>query len=249
MTTRYMLTIAYDGTNFSGWQIQPNSVSIQETVQQALYTITGEHPCINASGRTDAGVHARAQVAHVDLDTDKTPLQLLRSLNGLLPYDIRVLDIKEVSQEFHARKSAIKKEYHYHLCLDEVALPFDRPYVWHCRYKLDLDLLRQAAALFVGPHNFKACANERGKNCRPNSFVRTIYRLDVIETPIGVRLEFEGNGFLYKMVRNITSILVHVASGRYPLNFIPELLKSEDRRNAPRVAPAQGLFLMKVSYP
>jgi len=245
----YTMTIAYDGTDFAGWQKQPHSLSIQESIEKPLHTITKEHVRLIASGRTDSGVHARGQVAHFCLQNPYPQKRLLRSLNGLLPPSIRILSIEQAKEGFHAQKSALSKEYHYHLCLQEVVLPFDRPYVWHCRYKVDFDLLSKSATYFVGTHNFKAFANERGPGSRPKSYERTISRLSVIETEIGARLEFEGSGFLYKMVRNITNMMVAVSSGKYPLSAIKKVMASKDRRKAPHAAPAQGLFLMKVTYP
>jgi len=245
----YVMIIAYDGTDFSGWQKQVHSHSIQESIETALHTITKESVRLIGSGRTDAGVHARGQVAHFSLQTPHPLKRLLRSLNGLLPPSIRILSVEKAKAGFHAQKSALSKEYHYHLCLQEVVLPFDRPYVWHCRYRVHLDLLREAAAHFIGTHNFKAFANERGRGNRPKSFERTLFRIDVIETEIGARFEFEGNGFLYKMVRNITGMMVAVASGKHPPSAIDNLIVSQDRRKAPHAAPAQGLFLMKVTYP
>jgi tRNA pseudouridine38-40 synthase len=245
----YVMTIAYDGTSFAGWQRQRHSLSIQESIETALQTITKEQVRLIASGRTDAGVHAKGQVAHFSLQTPYPKKRLLKSLNGILPPSIRILAIKQANEGFHAQKSALSKEYHYHLCLQEVVLPFDRPYVWHCRYKLDFDLFSESATHFVGTHNFKAFANERGHGNRPKSYERTISRLSVIKTEIGARLEFEGNGFLYKMIRNITSMMVAVASGKYPISAIKKVIASKDRRKAPHAAPAQGLFLMSVTYP
>ncbi len=243
------MTIVYDGTSFAGWQKQPHSISIQESIESALHTITKEHVRLIASGRTDAGVHAKGQVAHFSLKTPYPKKRLFRSLNGLLPPSIRILVVEQAKEGFHAQKSALSKEYHYHLCLQEVVLPFDRPYVWHCRYKLDLDLFSESATHFIGTHNFKAFANERGRGNRPKSYERTISRLSVTDTEIGACIEFEGNGFLYKMVRNITGMMVAVASGKYALSDIKKIIASEDRRKAPHAAPAQGLFLMKVTYP
>jgi tRNA pseudouridine38-40 synthase len=246
--TLYKLVIAYDGTSFSGWQIQPRGDSIQGLLEKAFHTITKEECRVIGSGRTDAGVHALGQVAHVRLKQKREPHKIKHSLNGLLPPAIRVRSIEEAPKSFHAQLSAKIKEYHYHICLDEVVLPFDRPYVWHLRKTLDIPLLKKAAAHFVGTHDFAAFANAPGKTSKKPSTTRTISRLDVIETPQGIRLEFEGNGFLYKMVRNITGMLVAVASGRRHIADIHATLLSKDRKKAERAAPAQGLFLVRVSY-
>jgi len=244
----YRIKIAYDGTEFCGWQIQPNALSIQEEIEKALLTTTREKVRIIGAGRTDAGVHARGQVAHFRLETACDLIRLQRSLNGLLPPSIRILSLDTPKSTFHAQRSAVSKEYHYHLCLDEIVLPFDRPYVWHFRRPLDLNLLRDAAQEFIGKRNFHAFSNERGHGIRPKTYVRNLFRLDVIRTQIGIRLEFEGDGFLYKMVRNITGMLVQVASHKRPIEEIAHVFASEDRRKAARAAPAQGLCLIRVQY-
>lgn len=246
--TTYKLIIAYDGTSFSGWQIQPSGESIQGTLEKALYTITKEECRVIGSGRTDAGVHALGQVAHVSLSQNLDVVKLKHSLNGLLPDSIRIRSLEIAPHSFHAQLSAKTKEYHYHICLEDVVLPFDRPYVWHLRKKLDIPLLKEAAALFVGTHDFAAFANAPGKTSKKPTTTRTILRLDVCETATGIRLEFVGTGFLYKMVRNITGMLIAVATKRRLLSDIPATILSKDRKKAERAAPAQGLFLVRVTY-
>lgn len=245
----YKLTVAYDGTNYSGWQIQPNAPSIQEHIQDALKLILHENKVVLiGSGRTDAGVHARAQVAHFKYLNDLNIDRLRLALNGILPRDIRIAKIEVAPDHFHSQYSAIGKEYHYHLYLDRVMDPFRRLYCWHLRRALDLQLLRQAAQCFVGTHNFAAFANESHAGSAAKNPVRTIYRVDVIEEPGGARVEFEGNGFLYKMVRNIMGTLVDVASHKRPLEDIEEIFISRDRRKASLAAPPQGLFLVRIDY-
>lgn len=244
----YRLDIAYDGTEFSGWQVQKADPSIQGAIQDALRIITKEEVRVIGAGRTDAGVHARGQVAHVRLSSRPLPASLQRALNGLLPPSIRVTGVSMAPEGFHAQKSAIKKEYHYHIWFGDTVLPFDRPYVWHCRKTIDIDLLRKAAALFVGERDFLAYSNAPGRGCARKTTVRTLYRLDVIRTADGVRLEFEGNGFLYKMVRNIVGMMIGVASGKRRLEEIDEVFSSKDRRHAEPGAPPQGLFLMRIWY-
>jgi tRNA pseudouridine38-40 synthase len=290
-TVVYRLDIAYDGTEFSGWQIQNNDPSIQGAIETALHTITRQTVRVVGAGRTDAGVHALGQVAHLRIASPPPPGSLKKALNGLLPPSIRILNVAEAPEGFHAQKSAIKKEYHYHICFGDVVLPFIRPYVWHyrrhaldstpknCRCDhallkigadftgstigggvrvradtsylkaIDLSLLEEAAQRFVGEHDFLAYANAPGHGCTKKTTVRTLYRVDVIRTDMGVRLEFEGNGFLYKMVRNITGMMVGVATGRRRLEEIDEVFLSKDRRRAEPAAPPQGLFLMRVCYP
>jgi len=249
-TFNYKLIIAYDGTAYSGWQVQPNAISIQEIIEKALHTLTHEKVRLIGSGRTDAGVHALAQVAHFKCTEELDLPPIFRALNGILPPDIRLLHIGSAPSTFHAQRSALRKIYHYHLSFEPVLMPFDRLYCYHFRNrgKVSFDLLQEAARLFVGTHDFSSFANSGDEGaCRKNP-IRTIYRLDVVPHEKGVRLEFEGNGFLYKMVRNIVGMLLNVASGKRSIDEIEMLFQAKDRRLAPQSAPAQGLFLVKVLY-
>jgi tRNA pseudouridine38-40 synthase len=244
---KYKLLIAYDGTRYSGWQIQPNAISIQALIQEALKVALRQDIFVTASGRTDAGVHARGQVAHFLAPPADLPL-LYRSLNGILPPDIRILRIENVPHSFHARYSAVSKEYHYHIHLDWALDPFKRLYTYHHPYSLDLPLIQQASCHFLGTHDFTSFANEASKGSAAKNPVRTIKRLDIIPEPGGVRLEFEGDGFLYKMVRNITGTLLDVGRKKLSPDVIPALFDKKDRRQLSCAAPPQGLFLMKVNY-
>lgn len=239
---RYKLIISYDGTNYCGWQVQSNGTSIQTLVQKALETSL-RHPLdLTGSGRTDAGVHARGQTAHFDTPVSFSPNRLLISLNALLPPDIRILRIDPTETTFHARYSAKSKIYHYHL--NRAMDPFSRLYSHRVPGPCDLDLLKAAAAQFIGTHDFTSFANV--KDIPNTDTIRTIHRLDIVEHKNGIRLEFEGDGFLYKMVRNITGTLLDIASGK-PKD-IPAILAAKDRRQAGQAAPPQGLFLMEVVY-
>ncbi len=241
---RYKITISYDGTHYSGWQVQANSTAIQPLVQSALQTAL-RHPInLSGSGRTDAGVHALGQTAH--FDTDQEIGRLLLSLNALLPVDIRVLKIEPVAADFHARYSATGKIYHYHLHLDPVMDPFVRLYRHHVFGPFDLEALQEGAALLIGTHDFAAFANQRGTPCTDT--VRTLRRIDPILQKGGLRLEFEGEGFLYKMVRNITGTLLDVAAHKLKPRALVDILESKDRRNAGGSAPPQALFLVQVLY-
>lgn len=243
------MIISYDGTQYSGWQIQLNAISIQELIQKALATILKQEVSLIGAGRTDAGVHARGQVAHFKIENELDLRRFLHSINGLLPNDIRVLEVTEVPEKFHAQKDASSKIYHYHLCLGRVQDPFKRLYSYHVRDNINIDLIHEAAKLFVGTHDFTSFSNEAHKGAAAKHAVRTIMRLDVIEEEGGLRLEFEGNGFLYKMVRNIVGTILTVAKGKMKLEEIPEIFSAKDRRQASQAAPAHGLFLMKVIYP
>lgn len=245
----YKLTLAYVGTHFSGWQIQPNAPSVQENIQKALALLFNvEHMTVIGSGRTDAGVHALNQVAHFKTPIFFEPQRLLLALNGLLPQDIRIKKVELVPLDFHSQYSAISKEYHYHIYLEAIMDPFRRHYCWHVRRKLDLPLLREASTLFVGKHDFTSFANEPHAGSVAKNPVRNLFRLEIFPEEGGIRLEFEGDGFLYKMVRNIVGTLVDVASHRLTLDNVLAIFEAKDRRQASRAAPPQGLFLVQVNY-
>jgi tRNA pseudouridine38-40 synthase len=242
----YRLTIAYDGTEYGGWQIQPNAVTIQGKIQDALEILLKEQICVIASGRTDAGVHALGQVAHFHWKENLDTKKILSSLNGILPQDIRIKTLEHTSFKFHARYSAEKKIYHYHLHLDAVRDPFSRHYSAHIRYPLDLSLLEKACPLFIGTHDFSSFANEGNSAVNP---IKTLYALKYFKEGNNIRLEFEGNGFLYKMVRNIVGTLLSVASSKVSIDSIVDLFAQKNRRLASPPAPPQGLFLVSVQYP
>jgi len=243
---RYKLTIAYDGTNYSGWQVQSNETTIQPLIQGVLEKIFRHKVDLTGSGRTDAGVHARGQVAHFDTDLPFDLIRLRLSLNGLLPPDIRVLEIVPVASDFHARYSASSKIYHYHLHLDPILDPFTKLYSHQVFGSFDLGLLEEGALQFIGTHDFTSFANL--KKGAPKSNTRTIKRLDIVKEAGGVRLEFEGNGFLYKMVRNITGTLLEIAAKKLAPSDVPSIFEAKDRRKGGQAAPPKGLFLMKVIY-
>lgn len=246
---KYKLTIAYDGTEYSGWQVQPNAVTIQELLEKAVKILVRQDVSIVGAGRTDAGVHARAQVAHFSCDQKLDIPPFMTSVNGILPNDVRVLNVEEVSEGFHARFGAKGKIYHYNLSMNRFQDPFRRRYSHHVRHKLDVELLREAAKEFIGTHNFKSFANEAYAGSAAKNPIRTLNRLDVVEEGNGfIRLEFEGESFLYKMVRNITGTLLEVASGKRPVSDIREIMEAQDRRRAGRAAPALGLFMVSIHY-
>lgn len=245
---KYKITVAYDGNPYSGWQIQSNGVSVQEILQQKLQILTGKPTPVTGAGRTDAQVHAKGQVAHFTVDKPLEPYQFCYSLNCLLPKDIRIINVVEVPETFHARYSAIGKIYHYHLHIGPVESPFTRLHSWHLYQKIDLQLLRQAALLFIGKHDFSSFTNEAYRGAAAKNPVRTVHRLDVVDEPGGVRLEFQGDGFLYKMIRNIVGTMVEVACGKRPITDIPKMMAAKNRQHAGKGAPAHGLFLMEVLY-
>ncbi len=245
----YKLTIAYEGTNYSGWQFQVNAPSIQEELQKGLAKLLRKQKVtVIGSGRTDAGVHAKRQVAHFH-HGDTVDLNLLvLALNGILPKDIRVIEAQVAPDGFHARYSATGKIYHYYIHLGRVMDPFRRNYFAHVYLNFDFSLLRQAAQKFLGTHDFTSFANEAHKGASAKNPIRTLYRLDIIEEENGLHLEFEGNGFLYKMVRNITGLLIDIATGKRRLEEIEEIFQAKDRQKSSKAAPAKGLVLICVKY-
>lgn len=242
---RFKLIISYEGTRYCGWQVQPNGLSIQTLIQRALETALRHPIALTGAGRTDAGVHALGQVAHFDTDQSIQPARLRTSLNALLPPDIRILEVEQVVGSFHARYSASGKIYHYHLHLGPNLCPMTRPYRMHIQRAFDLQTMRSSIPQLLGTHDFSSFANASGKILLDS--VRTLTRLDAIEEEGGVRLEFEGDGFLYKMVRNIVGTLVEVAIGLRNPESIQDLLQKKGRACGSTASPC-GLFLIKVNY-
>ncbi|NCC51938.1 MAG: tRNA pseudouridine(38-40) synthase TruA [Spartobacteria bacterium] len=247
MSQRYQLIISYDGSAYGGWQIQPDNRTIQGELEACLHTLCGERPRVNGSGRTDAGVHARAQVAHFDLDTPMEPRRLRRGLNGLLNDDIRIHDVNEVGDDFYARFSNVGKEYRYCIWNDAVVPPFLRLYRTHVRKPLDIDAMNQAAMLLEGEHDFAAFS--ANPNREIDGTVRTLYALTVRKRGHDITLIARGDGFLYKMVRSLAGFLIRVGAGEQSPEMAREILESKVRTARVPTAAARGLFLWKVFYP
>ena len=248
MTQRFKLTIAYDGTAYYGWQVQPGHTSVQQVVETELAVITGQASVkIHGSGRTDQGVHARGQVAHVDLVCRMSADSLCRALNSRLPPDIRILKAARAKPDFHARKSATAKEYRYFVWNDALVLPDKRLYFAHVYRPLDLAALRDAAKRFVGRHDFASFT--ANPNRVVESTVRTIFDFTVTRKGKEICFRVRGEGFLYKQVRSMVGFLLRVGTGDEPPAAVTELLSSCAPRKA-RVptAPPQGLFLWQVWY-
>lgn len=247
---RYKLLIAYDGTAYSGWQVQSNSRSIQRCIQITLEQLLRHPVCLTGSSRTDAGVHANGQTAHFETHrSDLDPNKLRHSLNALLPADIRILEVEKVSLHFHARYSALSKIYHYHVHLDPVIKPPIRLYRHQVPSSLKLHLIHDSLKYLIGTHNFLGFAHQGHKEPVEKQSIRTLFRLDMIPEEGGLRFEFEANGFLYKMVRNITGTLIDIGLMKMPPEKILFILEQKDRRHAGRTAPARALFLHKIHYP
>lgn len=242
------LILQYDGTNYVGWQRQGSGTSIQGLVEDALAPIAGERVTVHGAGRTDAGVHALAQVATVPFAGALDPVTLARALNAVLPADVRVLSVEDVAPDFHARFSATGKVYEYRIVNAPIVSPFLSRYVWHIQQPLDLEAMRAASMGLVGVHDFAAF---QGAGSIVTSTDRTIRRLEWedgggYDLPLVMRID--GDGFLRHMVRNIIGTLVEVGIGRWAAWQVEAILNSRDRSQAGPTAPAQGLFLIRVDY-
>ena len=247
MSQRLKLIIAYDGAPFAGWQSQSHRNTIQDHLERAFERVAGKPVRVHGAGRTDAGVHALAQCAHVDLpDHRLSAVRWTEALNALLPPTIRVLRCSYVSSHFHARLSAKGKTYRYRIWLAPVLPPFEYHRAWHVARPIDLKNLKQAARHFVGIRDFAAFAANRGKKER--STVRTIYSIRVRQKSSCITIDFDGNGFLYKMVRLIVGSLVKCALGKTRIEDIAARLRSGQVGAARFAAPAEGLFLVRVRY-
>jgi len=253
------LTIAYDGTRYAGWQRQDrhqtsdirrqkcNKPTIQGTLEEVLRRILQEPVTVVGSGRTDAGVHALAQVAHVRTRSRLACERLLRSVNALLPQDIAVTAVDEADEAFHARFTACRKQYRYRLFTAPVVPPFIRPYVHHVRTPLNLALMRRELATLKGRQDFRAFA--RAGRHTSGTTQRLITGIELRRDGQEIQLDIEGNGFLHTMVRSIAGTLLDVGRGRLPPGTVRRMLQTGDRRLAGTTAPARGLALVSVEYP
>lgn len=240
------LVLSYDGTDFAGWQTQPGQRTVQETLEQAIGSLTGEPQVrVNASGRTDAGVHAVGQVVNFFTATSHPPDVLLRAVNARLPPDVILRAAADVPQSFDANRDALRKRYRYAIHDGPVPDVFLRKYGYHVRHRLDTDAMSRAAQPLAGRHDFHSFETDW-----PNrmSSVRTITHLAVCRLGDWVWLDVEADGFLYNMVRAIAGTLVNVGRGYWPETHVAEILQAEDRAQAGPTAPAHGLFLMRVTY-
>lgn len=271
----WKVTLAYDGTDFKGWQVQPGEATVQGGLQAALGRITGETPLPQGAGRTDAGVHAVAQVASFALQAPIPPENLLRALNRTLPLSIRVLETRTVRSTFHARHSAVAKTYEYRIFRGEICLPFLARYVYGCPWPLDVEAMGESARNFVGEHDFasfaaadpdltgregarvRGCGADAGDEAAPVTpiaagTVKTIFASiwERRHTEAGELLVYRvrGNGFLHHMVRNLVGTMLEVGRGRLRVEALEGILAARSRAAAGPTAPARGLFLHSVEY-
>ena len=240
------MTVQYDGTNYHGWQEQPGHVTVQGTLAAALATILGERPAVEGAGRTDSGVHALGQVAAFRTERGIQPSRLAAALNSRLPADIAVTDVREAAPDFSPSHDALGKHYRYRLYRGAVKPVFEARYVWHWHRPLEVEPMREAARLLVGRHDFKSF---EGRGSQRLDTVREVFGIGVTEVGPEVHVDVEGNGFLYRMVRNLVGTLTEVGRGHYPPEWAGRVLALEDRMAAGPTAPPQGLCLVSVRYP
>jgi tRNA pseudouridine38-40 synthase len=240
------LVIEYDGTNYHGWQIQPNAVSIQETIEDRLQKITQEEIRLIVAGRTDAGVHAVEQVANFPTNSRLEINNIQRGLNSLLPPDIAVKEISEVEQDFHARYSAKSKIYRYVILNQRFPSPLYRNFSWFIPFKLNIKEMKSVVQCLIGKHDFSSF---KASGCNSHNPIREVYGISLDKNSKGfIIFEIEANAFLKQMVRNIVGTLVDVGRGKMGVDEFEDIFLSRDRKRAGITAPPQGLFLVKVNY-
>ena len=252
-TTRNIkLTLEYDGTQFNGWQVQDKSKrTVQGEIEKALSQILKKKTAVTGSGRTDSGVHAKAQTANFKTASRMTPSQILKALNALLSEDIAVIDAQEVPQNFHSQYSVKSKTYRYTILHRPTRSPLCRRYSFFYPYALNLSMMRREARFLVGRKDFSSMQAADPSFIRtgsaPKSSVRTIKRIDIARKGEFITIDIAADGFLYKMVRNIVGTLIEIGSGKRQVS-IKDILQKKNRQSAGATAPAQGLCLLEVQY-
>lgn len=242
---RLLAIVQYEGTNFAGWQIQPNERTIQEEIEKVISRIFDTKVQIYGSGRTDAGVHAIGQTFHFDTPKPVENLEKLRySINSLLPKDIHIISLKEVDDNFHARFDVVSKLYLYSLSIGEYDV-FSRNYSTQFMRKLNIKKIKEASKIFIGKHNFQ---NFTSKEDDKNNFVRTIYDFEIDVVGKTILFSISGTGFMKYMVRMIVGTLIEVGLDKLSVNDIKDLLDTDIRNTVPYKAPPQGLYLVNVEY-
>lgn len=242
---RIKLIVAYDGTNYCGWQVQPNGITIEEVLNKALKRLTGEDILVIGASRTDSGVHAMGNVAVFDTETTIPPEKIAVALNQRLPEDIVIVRSEEVAEDFHPRYCDCSKTYEYHIINTRIPVPTKRLTNYFVSYVLDIEKMREAASYLVGEHDFVSFCNVRTD---VENTVRTISTLDILTNGDEITIRITGNGFLYNMVRIIVGTLIRVGRGFYEPEKVKEILEAKDRKAAGVTAPAHGLMLMEIKY-
>ena len=252
------LILAYDGTEFAGWQVQPEAATVQGTLASAISRITGETVLPQGSGRTDAGVHALAQVATFATESSVPTANFVKALNDILPASVRVLEVEEAAPDFHARKSARGKTYRYRIYRAAICPPFLARYVWHYPYPLDEEAMMRTARVLEGEHDFTSFAAvdpERGRDVAsslsgfsPSQNVRRIFSSHWERQGDEFVYTVKGSGFLHHMVRNLVGTFILVGKGTLRLEDMARILQARNRSAAGATAPASGLYLVNVEY-
>lgn len=242
---RIKIVLSYDGTDFCGWQRQTNGVSVQQTVENAVFDLRGEKVIVTASGRTDAGVHAAGQVAHFDTNANIPPEKFYKALNTFLPDSVKVLSSEKVADNFNARKSAKRKTYEYSLYLSDTENPLKERYGTRVYGDIDIEKMRAAAKLLEGEHDFKAFS-ATGSSVKTT--VRTVYGITVEKSGEDIKIRVTGNGFLYNMVRIIAGALVKAGKGELSESDIIKALETGERNLLGETLPAKGLCLLNAEY-
>lgn len=243
---RYKILLTYDGTHYAGWQVQPGNDTIQGRVESAIETFLSTPVKVHGSGRTDRGVHARQQVAHFDLPTVIDVRMAAKALNAALPPDIRVVSLRRTTADFHARRSAVRKEYRYFIWNGGIVPPFLRQYRTHVRKPLDVVAMRQAAHFLVGRHDFSAFSANPDRVVE--SHVRNLQTLRVTRHGAEIVISAVADGFLYKMVRSLAGFLIRVGEGAVAPEAAKDILRSGIRTARVPTARPEGLFLWNVKY-
>lgn len=242
---RVKLTIAYDGTNYCGWQIQPNGITIEEVVNKALRKLTGENITVIGASRTDSGVHAMGNVAVFDTETTIPPERIAMAVNRILPEDIVVVKSEEVALDFHPRYCDCEKTYEYHIVNTRTLIPTKRLTNYFVSYELDIEKMRKGAAYLLGEHDFASFCNIKTD---VENTVRTVKELEILKNNEEITIRISGNGFLYNMVRIIVGTLIRVGRGFYQPEQVKEILEAKNRKAAGVTAPPHGLMLMEIRY-
>lgn len=242
---RVKLTVAYDGTNYCGWQVQPNGITVQEVLNQCLSEFTGENIETIGASRTDAGVHALGNVAVFDTEMRMPGDKFSFALNQRLPEDIRIQKSEEVDADFHPRYVKSPKTYEYRILNCRFPIPTERFYSHFTYIPLDVDKMKEAASYLIGEHDFKSFC---GTGAQVKTTVRTVKEIQIEKSGDRITIRITGEGFLYNMVRIIAGTLMDIGGGLYPPEKMKEILEAKDRKKAGPTAPARGLTLMKIQY-
>ncbi len=245
MSKRVFMKIAYDGTNYCGWQLQINGITVEEVINREISNLLGEEIAVIGASRTDSGVHALGNVAVFDTETKIPAEKICFALNQRLPQDIRIVESKEVAGDFHPRFCNSTKTYQYKILNRKIPIPTERLYSHFVYMNLDIDKMREAAKYIVGEHDFKSFCSTR---TQVENTVRTVYSLDIEKREDMIYITISGNGFLYNMVRIIVGTLMKVGLSVYPPEHVKDIIAARDRNVAGPKAPANGLMLLGITY-